>query len=189
METSFYTENELKRLGIGKIGDNVLISKKASIYNAQDLKIGNNVRIDDFCILSGKITLGNYIHISAYTALFGGRKQGIIVEDYATISARCEIYALTDDYSGNSMTNPMVPEKYRNVYEARVRIEKYVIIGAGCTVLPGVTIGEGTAIGAMSLVNKEVDKWGIYVGIPCKKIRERSRELEKKVMLFENCNR
>lgn len=187
MTTSFYTESELRELGIREIGNNVLISKKASLYGVQNLKIGNNVRIDDFCILSGKITIGSYIHISAYTALFGGQEKGIVVEDYATISSRCAIYALTDDYSGNSMTNPMVPNEYRNVVEEKVKIRKYAIIGTGCTILPGVTIGEGTAVGAMSLVNKSIDKWGIYVGIPCKKIRERSREMKEKAKKFENC--
>ena len=67
---SFYSQNELLELGFKKIGTNVLISKKSSIYNAQNIEIGDNVRIDDFCLLSGTIKLGNYIHIGAYSALY-----------------------------------------------------------------------------------------------------------------------
>ena len=89
---SFYTENELRAIGFKSLGNNVKISRKASIYWADTMIIGNNVRIDDFCILTGKIKMGSYIHISAYSALYGGA--GIDVEDYSCISARALVLAL-----------------------------------------------------------------------------------------------
>ncbi len=180
---SFYSEEELKNLGLKAFGKNVLISRKASIYGAQNISIGNNVRIDDFCILSGRIELGDYIHISAYTGLWGG-DAGIFLKDYSGISSRCAVYAISDDYSGNAMTNAMLPEGCRNVLSASVILEKHVLVGSGCTVLPGVTIGVGSAVGSMSLVAKPLDEWGIYVGIPCKRVKERSKkllELEKEL--------
>ena len=67
--SSFYSNEELESLGFKKIGQNALISRKASIYGASSIEIGNDVRIDDFCFLSGNIKLGNNIHISAYSAL------------------------------------------------------------------------------------------------------------------------
>ena len=175
--SSFYTDAEVKELGLKSVGQNVLISRKASIYGSENIQIGDNVRIDDFCILSGKIQLGSFIHISAYTSLFGGREQGIVLEDYATVSSRCAIYALSDDYSGEYMTNSVVPKEYKNVLEAKVEIKKYAIVGSGCTILPGVIIKEGVAVGAMSLINKDLDEWGIYAGIPCRRIKERSKKL------------
>lgn len=174
--TSFYSEVELEKMGFKSLGKNVLISRKASIYGIDRISVGDNVRIDDFCILSGNITLGSFIHISAATLLFGGQ-YGIKCHDYVTVSSRTAIYAESDDYSGNAMTNPMIPEEYRNVYGEMVELHKYVIIGTGCTILPGVNIGEGVSVGCMSLVNRSLDDWGIYVGIPCKKIKERSRNL------------
>ena len=51
---SFYSKEELKEIGFKKYGENVLISRKTSIYNPEKIIIGNNVRIDDFCILSRK---------------------------------------------------------------------------------------------------------------------------------------
>ena len=54
---NFYDAQELKEFGFAKVGINVLISRKASIYGAKNMSIGSNVRIDDFCILSGKITI------------------------------------------------------------------------------------------------------------------------------------
>lgn len=185
---SFYSEEELANLGIASIGKNVLISRKASIYGGDNIQIGNNVRIDDFCILSGKIQLGSFIHISAYTSLFGGKEKGIVMEDYTTVSSRCVIYALSDDYSGEYMTNAVIPKEFTNVIEDKVEIRKYAIVGTGCTVLPGVVIGEGAAVGAMSLVNKDLDGWIIYAGIPCKKLKPRSTKLLDVVTKFaEKC--
>ena len=64
-ENSFYKKDELKKLGLKHYGNNVLISRKCSIYSPEKISIGNNVRIDDYCILSGNITIKNYVHISA----------------------------------------------------------------------------------------------------------------------------
>lgn len=53
-----------------------------------------------------------------------------------------------------------------------VTIEDDVSIGAGCTILPGVTIGKGAVIGAMSLVNKDVPAGEFWGGVPARKIRD-----------------
>lgn len=186
--SSFYTEEELKKIGFKSFGKNVLISKKASIYGAKNMTIGNNVRVDDFCILSGKITFGNYIHVSAYTSLFAG-DIGIELEDFTTISSRCVIYAITDDYSGNYMTNPMIDDKYRNVISSKIIIKKHSIIGSGSTIIPNgkseLIIEEGTSIGAMSLIKNNTLAWNIYCGIPARIIKERNKnilELEKQFL-------
>lgn len=178
---SFYSKNELNEIRFASLGQNVLISKKTSIYNPHKISIGNNVRIDDFCILSGKISLGNYIHIAAYTALYGG-KSGIKIHDYSNISSKNAIYAISDDYSGETMTNPMILDKYKRVHSEEVIINKHVIIGSGCVVLPGVVLREGSSFGAMTLINRSSEPWTINAGIPFRKIKDRSRrllELEK----------
>ncbi|MCM1387282.1 MAG: acyltransferase [Bacillus sp. (in: Bacteria)] len=188
MATSFYSKQELKELGLHSYGENVLISRNATIYGANKISIGDNVRIDDFCILSGNITLGNFIHIAAYCGLFGG-ESGIVMEDFSAISSRGVIYGDSDDYSGIAFTNPTVPDEFRNVSGGKVTLRRHVILGTGVSVLPNVTIGEGSAIGSMSLVNRSVDAWGIYVGIPCKKIKERKKDLlefEKKFLKESN---
>ena len=188
---SFYSREELQKIGFAFVGENVLVSRKASIYSPEKISIGSRVRIDDFCILSGKITLGNNIHIAAYSALYGG-EAGIVLQDYANISSRVCIYAVSDDYSGCTMTNPTVPDKYKHIQNAQVMIEKHVIIGSGSTVLPGVTLSEGSAIGAMSLCKEMTEPWKIYAGIPVKAMKDRSRkllELEKdyqREMMQEN---
>lgn len=176
MTTSFYTEDELKEIGLAKFGHNVYISRKASIYAPEKIVIGSNVRIDDFCILSGKIVLGNCIHIGAFSALYGSDK-GIFVSDFSNISSRVSIYSVNDDYSGHTMTNPTLPDEFKNVDNRPVIIEKEVIIGSTSVVLPGVTIKEGSAFGSFSLVKYDSYPWTINAGIPARRIKDRSKDL------------
>lgn len=174
--SSFYTEEELNSIGFKSLGKNVQISRNTCIYKAEEISIGNNVRIDDFCFLLGKIELGSYIHIAPYSNLCGG-PEGIVMEDYSGLSSRVSVYATSDDYSGKAMTNPTVPSEYTNVYSQKVIIKKHSIVGASSVILPGVTIETGCSCGAMTLVNKSTDPWSIYVGTPMKKIGERSKDL------------
>ena len=182
--SSFYSVQELAQLGLASYGKNVLISRKASLYSPEKMNIGSNVRIDDFCVLSGKITLGSYIHIAALCALYGG-EAGIEFDDYSTISSRGAVYAQTDDYSGEFMTNPMIPEKYLGLIQSPVYVGRHCIIGTGSTLLPGVRLEEGCAVGAMSLVNAGTEAWGIYAGVPARRIKERSRNLLELCKKFE----
>lgn len=173
---SFYTEEELLNMGFKSIGNKVMLSRKCSIYFPNKICIGDNVRIDDFCILSGKITIGNNVHISAGSLLYGG-EDGIVIEDFVGISSRVAIYSITDDYSGEYMTNSVVKMNCRNILSKIVILRKHSIIGTGSTILPGVIIEEGCAIGCMSLVKGTTEKWKIYAGIPVKVIDNRSRAL------------
>ena len=174
--SSFYNRDELLALGFKSVGEDVLVSRKASLYGAGNMTLGNHVRIDDFCVLSGRITIGSYVHIAAGAMLFGG-SYGIIMEDYSGLSSRCVVYAASDDYSGKHMTNPTVPKQYLGVKESAVLIGKHCIIGSGSTILPGAVIEEGCAVGAMSLITKRADAWCIYAGVPAKCIGNRNTEL------------
>lgn len=173
---SFYSQEELKKIGLKSYGSNVKISRYACLYDVSNISVGNNVRIDDFCILSGCIQLGNNIHVAAYSALYGG-EAGIYISDFANLSSRISVYAVSDDYSGKTMTNPTVPEQFKSVETAPVYIGKHAIIGATSVVLPGVTISEGSAFGSFSFINKDSEPWSINVGIPFRKIGNRNKKL------------
>ena len=186
---SFLSQDQVNSLGFLSVGNNVLISSKASIYNAKYISIGNNVRIDDFCILSagiGGFSIGNNIHIAALTTLIG--MGHIQLCDFCNLSSRVSIYSSSDDYSGHTMTNPTIPNEFKNVTNAPVVIGRHVIIGCGSVVLPGVTLEEGVAIGALSLVNKDCITFGIYGGVPSKFIKERDRNLLNIEQQFLNQN-
>lgn len=177
INNSFYSNSELQTLGFKSIGSNVLVSRFARFYSIKDIELGSNVRIDDFCILSGNIKIGNYVHISAYCALYG--RYGIEMESFTGLSPRCTVFSASDDFSGEYLIGPLVDEKYTNVLGGKVYIKKYSQMGSGCTILPNVVIGEGVAVGAMSLITGTLPDWGIYCGIPAKFLKERMKNVEK----------
>lgn len=177
MSTSFYTPEELLQIGFKSVGHHVYISRKASIYTVGSISIGNHVRIDDFCILSGEISIGSYIHISAYTAIYA--KYGVEIQDFCTVSGRVMIYSQNDDYSGNFLTNPMVPGSFSNISGAPVVLKKHAIVGVGSVILPGVTLGSGACVGAMSFVKSNVPDWTVFGGVPARKIGERKQNILK----------
>ena len=175
---AYLNSEQLKAMGFGSIGANVLISDKASVYNAKKIKIGSNVRIDDFCIISAGehgIEIGNFVHIACYVSLIGNEL--IKVHDFVGISSRTAVYSSSDDYSGNFLMGPTIPNQFKNVDSRPVVFENHTVIGAGSVILPGVTVAEGTAVGALSLVSKNLESWSIYIGSPIKFIKPRAKEM------------
>lgn len=184
------SHEDIEKLGFLSVGKGVQISDRASFYNAPKISIGNNVRIDDFCVLSaglGGIFIGSHTHIGVLSSIIGAGK--ITISDFCNISSRVAIYSSNDDYSGAAMTNPTVPSQYTNVYHADVFLGRHVIIGSGSVILPGATLGEGVAVGALSLVKGNCEAFGIYAGSPVRRIKSRKRallDLEKEFLSVSN---
>ncbi len=173
---AFLSDEQLAALGFKSLGKNVRISDKASIYNPENIVIGDNSRIDDFCVISGRVEIGRNVHIAIFCNVAGGEK-GVFLADFSGLAYGCHVFSQSDDYSGKSLTNPTVPDKYKVEAKAAVHLERHVIIGACSIILPGVTIAEGTSVGAMSMVTKTTLPWSVYFGIPAKKIKERHQDL------------
>lgn len=175
---SFLTQNELDNLGFKFLGNNVLISDKCSLYNTKNISIGDNTRIDDFCVLSAGehgIEIGRYVHIACFSSLIGKGK--IVMKDYSGISSRVSVYSSSDNYDGEYMTNPCLPSDVTNTIHKDVVIGKHVVIGSNSVVLPGVILADGCCVGAMSLVNKSVTGRYIMFGIPARRIRDRKENI------------
>lgn len=189
---SYLTRDKILEMGFKHVGENCLLSDKASYYNCNNISIGDNTRVDDFAVLSagvGGINIGSYVHIAIGASFIGAGK--ISLKDFSNVSSRVSIYSSNDDYSGEYMTNPMVPKEFTNVSHADVTIGRHVIIGSGSVVLPGVTLEDGVAIGALSLVNKSCEEFSIYIGTPIRKVKNRSKNLlkvEKDLYEFQMAN-
>jgi galactoside O-acetyltransferase len=169
---------ELHDLGFASLGANVLISKRASLYNCANIHVGNNVRVDDFCVLSagdGGIRIGSYVHIAVHCSIIGGGS--VTLEDFSGLSSRVAVYSSNEDYSGRAMTNPTVPAEFTNVAFSAVYIGRHVIIGTGSVILPGAVIEEGAAVGALTLVAHRCEAFGVYAGSPARRVSTRSRDL------------
>jgi len=135
-----------------------MISPKASVYG--DVYISPKARVDDFVVISGPITISHYVHIACHCSLIGN----ILMMPFSGLSGGVRVYAKSDDYSGEWMTNPTVPEEFTKVDDRPVVIGRHAIVGANSVILPGVTIGEGAAVGANSVIRKDVEPWTIVVG-------------------------
>lgn len=182
----FYSRQELECMNFKSLGENVLIDRLTPIYRPEKISIGNNVRIGSFCILSGDITIGNYVHIASYSFLNGS--SGIDIGDFVGIASYARIITESSDFSGESIAVPTVDISYRNDLKRNIYLRKHSLLGTGSVILPGGNLEEGVAVGAMSMVCRPTKAFGIYFGIPAKRIQERSKnilELEKNILKGE----
>ncbi|EIF51224.1 DapH/DapD/GlmU-related protein [Sulfurovum sp. AR] len=153
---------------------NVKTFEYTKIIGIENIDFGNYVIIDDFALIYAKekIKIGNYVHISSFTSITGGGE--VIMEDFSAISSGCRVITGTDDFKNSGFGNSTISNEFRNVKTGKIKIGKFAIIGGNSVILPGVTIGEGTSVGAGSVVTKDLEPWGIYVGN--RKIGTRDKE-------------
>lgn len=173
----YLTEHDLRGAGFRGLGRNVRIHTRASVYGVENISLGDNVRIDDFSITvaTGPLDVGN--HVSIPNFCFVGSKYGIVLEDFVTLAPGVKIFTAADDYSGNKLTGPTLPAALIGGSHGKVVLEEHVIIGADTVILPGVVIGRGCSVGALSLVKESLGPWGIYAGIPVRRLKDRSKNL------------
>jgi acetyltransferase-like isoleucine patch superfamily enzyme len=180
------THESLVEMGFRHVGRDVLVSTGAVIYRPENVSIGDHSRIDDQAMLTpgpnGFIDIGKHVYIGP--ACIIESPETTTLGDFATLAGRVTIYGATDDYLGSTLTNPTVPARLRGESTSSIEIGRHAIVGTHSVLLPGAHLADGVAVGAMSLVDKPLDAFGIYVGVPAKRIRDRSDkvlELEKEV--------
>ena len=184
MASPWYSPEELKRHGFRSFGRDVLVSRLAVFYGQDRISLGNRCRIDDYCHLSagsGGIEIGEHVHLAPMVTLSGAG--AIRIEDFSGLSAKVSVFSSTDDYLGFGMTNPTVPDRWRCVKTEEILVGRHSIIGAGSVLLPGSRLPEGVAVGALSVVSKELESWSVYAGNPVRKLIDRRRdplELERR---------
>ena len=171
---NYYNKKELKNIGFKKIGNNVLISKKASILSPEKIEIGHNSRIDDFVLLYGSINIGNNVHITPM-CLVGAGDTNIKISDFCTLAYGVKIFSQSDDYLDGYMTGSTVDKKLKKDISKKIILEKFVIVGANSVIFPGCFLKEGTAIGACSLLNQNTKPWSVYYGTPAKFKKKRKK--------------
>ncbi len=157
-------------------GKDTIIHSQAKIVFAEKIVLGHSVIIDDFVLFVGaeNSRVESFSHIGAHSSIIGG---GIFeMQGFTGISQGCRIVTGTDEGRGDWLMGPAVPPQFRKVDRSHVILEKHVHLGTGCIVLPGVTLAEGTYVGANSLVTKDTEPWSIYVGSPARKIKPRPKD-------------
>jgi acetyltransferase-like isoleucine patch superfamily enzyme len=185
---SFLTPGEIAEMGFKAVGNDVRISRHATFYGAGRMSIGNHSRIDDFSVLSagrnGFLSVGSYVHIAAHVIVYAST--GITLSDFSGLSAGCIVYGSTDDFVYGALTNPTVPEEFRDVRSGDVFLGKHCVVGCGTVIMPGVILGEGSSVGALSFVSRDVNPGDIVVGRPARRLGSRDMarlaELEKRLL-------
>jgi maltose O-acetyltransferase len=141
---------------LGHIGSNVNIDTPFYCDYGRHISIGNNVIININCTFvdCNRIEIGNNVLIASNVQIYTATHSVDVNE------------RLVADWSNNSE----IP--YFRTYAMPVKIEDNVWIGGGAIILPGVTIGKNSVIGAGSIVNKTIPENCVAVGNPCRVIRE-----------------
>lgn len=166
-----------------KCGKNVIIGRTVRIRYPELVEIGNNVIIDDFTYISTHLKIHDNVHIASGCKIIGGRSSFVEMKEFSTLAPNVVLSAGSDDYIGGIAT-PMIPLEFKGDVEiGKIIINKHCIVGASSVVLPDVTFKEGSAVGALSLVNKDLEEWKLYVGIPATIIKVRNKS---KILEFEN---
>jgi galactoside O-acetyltransferase len=181
------TSVDPETLGFAACGSDVIIDQGARFFGASHISLGSHVRIDTFAIITAgprPVVVGDYVHIAAGAYLFG--TAGIELEAFSELSSHAIVYSASDDFTDGYLSNPTVPTRYRKVSEGHVTLRRHTVVGAGAVILPGVTLGRGCAVGALTLVKRDVAPYAIVVGQPSRQvgIRDASRlaDLEQQLL-------
>ena len=155
-----------------KIGYDVRVHEQAIIARSELVEIGNHVAIDMWVYLSTQAILGNYIHIAPSVSIIGGTPALLTMEDFTNIGSGGRIVCGSDDFM-QGLISPVVPIEHRTVINKPITFKRFATLGVNCTVLPGVTLGEGCIVGANSVVTKDTEPWMVYAESPAKPIKPR----------------
>ena len=174
-DTGFYGSDELRSFGFSRVGDDVRIARNCTIVGVDRIELGDHIRIDAFTGIfcgEGRLRIGNRVHIGGQCHFAVGAD--LTFGDFSGTSQGVRIYTANDDYTRGHLIGPCVPPETRLVTAAPVAVEAFAVLGSGCVVLPGITVGEGATVGALSLVNHDLAPWGVFAGYPARRCGTRS---------------
>jgi acetyltransferase-like isoleucine patch superfamily enzyme len=159
------------------IGKDVFISKNTEITRSELCTIGNHVAIDSGFYCTTKLTIGDYVHISPHVAVIGGKHTGLTIEDFCFVSVGTKLVCGSEKFHGDGLIVPFIPDEYKDTLILKpIVMKRFSGVCAGSVVLPGVTMAEGSVLGASSMLKHDTEPWTIYVGSPARAIKPRKSE-------------
>jgi acetyltransferase-like isoleucine patch superfamily enzyme len=178
---------------LGACGRNVSFGVNVTLRHPKKIRVGDDVAVDDGCVLDAKGTANDGIRIGR--RVFLGRntilacKDGdIILEDGVNISYNCAIFSasavrigadtLLAAYcyvvgGGHDFGRVDVPVIRQERPSKGIEIERGNWLGAGAIILDGVSLGHDAVIGAHSVVTNDVPAFAVAAGAPARVIRDR----------------
>ena len=127
------------------VGAEVNVGRKCFIH--KNTKIGDCSGVGYACEINNGVTIGRNVMMGPYVIIYA---------------------------QNHNTSNPDIPIREQGMRELQpVTIEDVVWIGARVVILPGVTIGKGSVIGACAVVSKNVPPYSVFVGNPGKVVKNR----------------
>jgi galactoside O-acetyltransferase len=159
------------------IGNDVIIDKTAIITRPTLCKIGNHVAIDPFFYCSTRLEIGDYVHISPQAAVIGGKETTLIIEDFCFLSVGSKFICGSELFFGDGLIGPLIPKEYKDEQIlSTILLRRFSGVLANSVVMPGITMAEGSVLGANSLLKQNTEPWTVYAGSPAKPIRTRNKD-------------
>lgn len=159
------------------VGDDVFISANVEIRRPHLVSIGSHVAIDSGFYITTAAAIGNHVHIGPYVAVIGGARSHLVLGNFVNLTVGAKLICGSDSFSGNGLVSaPGIPDEFLNELKpGTIAVKDFAAVCAGSIVLPGVTIAEGSVIGANSLVTEDTKPWTFYAGTPARPVKERPR--------------
>ncbi len=158
-------------------GSDVIIHKNAEITRPELCVLGNHIAIDYGFYCTTELIVGDYVHISPHVAVIGGKRTALRVQDFCFISTGAKLICGSETFEGNGLIGPVIPDEFKeNQILLPITLKRFSGVCANTTVMPGITMAEGSILGANSFLNQDTEPWTIYVGSPARPLKIRKKD-------------
>ena len=159
------------------VGEDVVISLNVEIKRPHLVTIESHVAIDSGFYLTTAAEIGSYIHIGPYVSIIGGETAKCVLANFTSIAAGARLIAIGDEHLGFGLVGPTAPKEFQDrLIGGEIEVKKFAAIGTNAVIMPGLTLEEGSVVGAGAVLTKNTEPWTIYVGIPARAIKLRQKE-------------
>jgi acetyltransferase-like isoleucine patch superfamily enzyme len=151
----------IKVLGHDVVIDDDIIVKQELTIN------GSHVSIDKGFYCTTKASIGDYVHISPYVTIIGGKEGDFKAVGFNNIMAGARIVCGSDRFDDSGLFGAMIPKELKGTQIIKpIIMEEFSNIGTNAIVLPGSTLRRGVLLTAGSLLMGDTEEWGVYKGNP-----------------------
>jgi acetyltransferase-like isoleucine patch superfamily enzyme len=155
MEISpFYSRDELLASGFSSVGEPVWVSRQASLVGVSG-SLGKQVHIGDFCVLSGRLEIGDHARIAEF-CLLNGEAGLLSLGAWSIVEERVSIFTRCDDVQASALGGVLAPQEMQKSISGDVSVGRAALVGALSVLMPGLSIGDAAALGPNCLVSESV---------------------------------
>jgi acetyltransferase-like isoleucine patch superfamily enzyme len=158
-----------------KVGEDVVVDPTVQIKHPGEVSLGSHVAIDFGFYLTTKAKIGDFIHIGPYVSAIGGLVANLELQDLTSVAAGVRFICLGSEHGSEGIVGALIPNPYKDkLIGGEIVIEKFAAIGTNAVLMPGLRMGEGSVLGANSLLRNDAEPWTVYAGSPAVPIKKRN---------------